>query len=224
VLEVLGNPSFIIFFSLLEEIQHDHRYHARAFPEIKNMHRAISGTHFNGKSTLIEDFIKAHPNYQYEPEPYDQLQDEGAMELSLEPSFSNLVVQLNFSIGRLNKLANEKDIIFDRCPIDFIAYAMCLAEQGTFDIHDTEVAEKFSEVTEALNNIDLIVFLPIDKENPIEYTEENPIFRKRADKYFRKIYRDDLFDIFPKYNHPRIIELSGDRITRMKKLENHLSY
>lgn len=185
---------------------------------------AVSGTHFIGKSTLIEDFIKLHPNYKYEAEPYYQLEDEGAMELSLEPSFNSLVAQLNFSIDQLNKLKDEKNIIFDRCPIDFIAYALCLAEQGSFDINDTEISEKFSEVTEALNELDLIVFLPIDKENPIEYTEENPIFRKRADKYFKKIYRDDLFDIFPKYNHPRIIEITGDPITRIKKLETYLTH
>lgn len=185
---------------------------------------AISGTHFIGKSTLIEDFIEAHPDYRFEPEPYYQLEEEGAMELSLEPSFSNLVTQLNFSIDQLNKLVNEKNVIFDRCPIDFIAYAMCLSEQGSFDIYDTEVAEKFPDVTEALNGLDLIVFLPMDKESPIEYTEENAIFRKKADKYFKKIYRDDLFSIFPRYNHPRIIEITGDRITRIKKLETYLAH
>src|SRR3990167_3198124 len=141
------------------------------------MNIAISGTHFMGKSTLIEDFIKIHPNYKCELEPYYQLQDEGVMELSLEPSFSNVAMQLNFSIDQLNKLSAEKNIIFDRCPIDFIAYALCLAEQGGFDIYDTEVAEKFPDVTEALNTLDLIVFLPIDKDSSIEYTEENVIFR-----------------------------------------------
>lgn len=188
------------------------------------MRIAISGTHFIGKTTLIEDFIKAHPNFKYEAEPYYQMQEEGAMELALEPSFSSLVSQLNFSIDRLNQLAGEKNIIFDRCPIDFIAYGLCLAEQGIFDINDTEISEKFSAVTEALNNLDLIVFLPIDKENSIEYTEENPIFRKKADKYFKKIYRDDLFSLFPKYNHPRIVEITGNRITRIKKIESFLAH
>lgn len=186
------------------------------------MRIAVSGTHFIGKSTLIEDFIKTHPNYKHEIEPYYKLQDEKMMELSVEPSLDSLLEQLDYSVNQINKLASERNVIFDRCPIDFIAYAMCVTDQDAIDINDSEVSERFPEVKEALNNLDLIVFLPITKENSIEYTEENPAYRKAADKCFKKIYRDDLCDIFPKYNHPKIIEISGDRLTRVKKLESYL--
>lgn len=186
------------------------------------MHIAVSGTHFIGKSTLIEDFIKNHPDYKCEIEPYYKLQDEKTMELSLEPSLDSLIEQLDYSVNQLNKCANESNIIFDRCPVDFIAYAMCVTDQDFIDINDTEISERLPEVKEALNNLNLIVFLPITKENSIEYTEENPAYRKAADKYFKKIYRDDICDIFPKYDHPKIIEISGDRVTRIKKLESYL--
>lgn len=186
------------------------------------MRIAVSGTHFMGKSTLIEDFVEKHPAYKCEIEPYYKLQDEKMMELSLEPSLDSLTEQLDYSIGQINKLSNERNVIFDRCPVDFIAYAMCVIDQDSIDINDSEVSERFSEVKEALNNLDLIVFLPITKENSIEYTEENPGFRKAADKCFKKIYRDDICDIFPRYGHPRIIEISGDRITRLRTLESYL--
>lgn len=186
------------------------------------MRIAVSGTHFMGKSTLIEDFIKKHPDYKCEIEPYYKLQDEKTMELSLEPSLDSLLEQLGYSIEQLNKHANECNIIFDRCPIDFIAYAMCVTDQDSIDINDNEISEKFPEVKEALNNLDLIVFLPIIKEHLIEYTEENPAYRKAADKCFKKIYREDICDIFPRYDHPKIIEILGDRLTRIKKLESYL--
>ena len=179
------------------------------------MRIAISGTHFVGKSTLIEDFIQKHPEYRVEVEPYYKLQDEKEMELSLEPSLDSLIEQLDYSIKQLNQSANETNVIFDRCPVDFIAYAMCVAD-------DSEVEERFDDVKEALDNLDLIIFLPITKEHIIEYTEENPAFRKAADKCFKKIYRDDVGDIFPRCNHPKIIELWGDRETRIKKLESYL--
>ena len=54
------------------------------------MRIAVSGTHFIGKSTLIEDFIKAHPDYKCEIEPYFKLQDDKLMELSLEPSLDSI--------------------------------------------------------------------------------------------------------------------------------------
>lgn len=165
--------------------------------------------------------LKKHPDYKAEIEPYYKLQDEKMMELLLEPSLDSLLEQLYYSIEQLNKHANERNIIFDRCPIDFISYAMCIENQESIDINDSEVSERFPDVKAALNNLDLIVFLPITKEHLIEYTEENPGCRKSADKCFKKIYRDDICDLFPRYGHPRIIEIWGDRITRIKKLESY---
>jgi hypothetical protein len=186
------------------------------------MRIAVSGTHFIGKTTLIEDFLKKHPEYRCEKEAYYKLQDEKAMELSLEPSLDSLLEQLDYSIEQLNEAANEHNVIFDRCPIDFIAYSMINLEQDSVDINDSEVSERFPEIKNALNTLDLILFLPITRENSIEYTEENPAYRKAADKYFKKIYRDDVCDIFPRYGHPKIIEIWGDRASRIKKIESYL--
>lgn len=186
------------------------------------MRIAVSGTHFMGKSTLIDDFIKKHSAYTRKVEPYYQLLDEKTVVPSLEPDLDSILEQLDYSINQLNESESEENIIFDRCPVDFIAYAICALEQDDVDIDETEVAERFLDVKKALNNLDLIVFLPITKEYIIDYTEENPNYRKSADKCFKKIYRDDLYDIFPKYGHPKIIELWGDRLTRINKLESYL--
>ncbi len=181
------------------------------------MRIAISGTHFMGKSTLIEDFIKRHPDYQSEIEPYYKLQDEQSI-----PSLDGFLEQLDYSIKQLNECANEDSIIFDRCPVDFLAYAMCILDQDDLDVNTSEVSERFPEMKEALNHLDLIVFLPMSKENPIEYPGGNPAYRRVVDTIFKKIYRDDICDIFPQYGHPKIIEISGDRMTRIKKLESYL--
>lgn len=186
------------------------------------MRIAVSGTHFIGKSTLIEDFIKKHPEYKSEIEPYYKLQNEKPMELSLEPSLDSLLEQLDYSINQLNEFKKEKNVVFDRCPVDFIAYAMCALDEDDVDINDSEVSERFPDIKAALNNLDLILFLPITKENSIEYTEENAAYRKFADKCFKKLYRDDICDIFPKYNHPKVIEIYGDRLTRIKIIESYL--
>lgn len=186
------------------------------------MRIAISGTHFIGKSTLIEDFIKQHPDYHCEAEPYDQLLEQQGMESALEPSLDSLLEELHYSIQQINESIAEKNIILDRCPIDFIAYAMCALDKDDMDINDSEVADLFPEIRTALNTLDLIIFLPISKDNKIEYTEENPAYRLAADRNFKKLYRDDICDVFPKYNHPRVIELTGDRLSRLSKLESYL--
>lgn len=187
------------------------------------MRIAVSGTHFMGKTTLIEDFVQKHPHYKHEVEPYYQLLDERDMELAWEPSLESLMEELDYSAAQINERANETNIIFDRCPLDLVAYAMCIAEKDSFDIYDSEVADRFDAITKALDNLDLIVFLPITKEYHIEYTEENPAYRIAADRHFKKIYRDEIFDIFPRHDHPQIIEIWGDRETRIKKIETFLS-
>lgn len=186
------------------------------------MRIAVSGTHYMGKSTLIEDFIKTHPEYKHEVEPYDQLHEMKEMELAVEPSLDSLLEELDYSMKQINQYAKEPNIVFDRCPVDFIAYAMCGFEQDAVDINDSEIAERFDDVKEALNNLDLIVFLPMTKEHIIEYPEENPAYRKKADKYFKKLYRDEICDIFPGYGRPRIIEISGERLARIKILDSYL--
>lgn len=187
--------------------------------ERNNMHIAVSGTHYIGKSTLIDDFIKLHPEYTIEIEPFYQLQDEQEMEFSLEPTIESLIEQLDFSIEQINQCANMENVIFDRCPIDFIAYALCTLENDEVDIHDSEISERFPQIKEALNQLDIIVFLPITHEHRIEYLEENPTYRLAVDRAFKKIYREDICDVFPRYGHPQIIELWGDRSSRIKKLD-----
>ncbi|MBY0281898.1 MAG: hypothetical protein K2W94_07030 [Alphaproteobacteria bacterium] len=142
--------------------------------------------------------------------------------MSLEPCLDSFLEQLGCSIDQLNDYENEQNIIFDRCPVDFLAYVMCELDQDGVDIRDSEISDRFSDVKSALNHLDLIVFLPITKENLIEYTEEEPLYRKNVDQCFKKLYRDNACDIFPEYDHPKIIEISGDRMTRLRQLESCL--
>ena len=186
------------------------------------MRIAVSGTHCIGKSTLIRDFIEKHPKYRSEDEPYYQLQEEMKIGAELEPCLDSFLEQLDYSINQLNEYTIEENIIFDRCPVDFLAYAMYELHKESIDIHYSHITEKFSAIKAALNKLDLIIFLPISKENSIEYTEENPTYRKAINKCFKKLYRDEICNIFPRYNHPKIVEIAGNRATRLRLLEHYL--
>lgn len=187
------------------------------------MRIAMSGTHFIGKSTFIDDFVKVHPDYIHEIEPYYQLQDEKNIEFSEDPTLECLLDQLDYSIQRLNELSKHPNVIFDRCPIDFVAYMMYAEKQLEINIHDSLISERFSDIKEALENLDLIVFLPIIQLHEADYiVHEGEAYRKAIDKCFKKIYRDEIYDIFPSYDHPKIIEIWGSRPERIEKLETYL--
>jgi hypothetical protein len=189
------------------------------------MRIAISGTHFIGKSTFIDDFIRVYPDYIHETEPYYQLQDKHNIEFSEDPTLECLLDQLDYSLLRLNELSNQPDVIFDRCPIDFLAYAMYAVKQIGITIQDSIISERFSDIQETLENLDLIVFLPIIQERETDFiTSEDGAYRKAIDKCFKKIYRDEIYDIFPSYDQPKIIEMWGNRKERIEKLETYLTF
>lgn len=168
---------------------------------------------------MIGDLLSQYPTYHSEPEPYFTLYDDGFAELALEPSLDALIEQLSCSISQIDASADDPNFIFDRCPIDFLAYALCTLEQDAIDIHDSEISEFFPEIKDALDSLDYIVFLPLCPESPILYSEENPAYRARVNDALIRILRDQPFDIFPRYDHPRVIEISGTRQARVDSLK-----
>ena len=82
------------------------------------MRIAVSGTHFSGKSTLVEELAAALPGYLAVEEPYFLLMEEGH-EFDFE-------LQLERSIELLS--GSEPDVIFDRCPVDMLGYLLVLSE------------------------------------------------------------------------------------------------
>jgi hypothetical protein len=118
------------------------------------MRIAVSGTHGIGKSTLIDEFLRAHPEFVHEPEPYTVLVEDYGEEFSAEPCFEDFRRQLEFNIDRLRKHASGEKVIYERCPIDFIAYMDVLDPNNTAP--PLEPLSKY---------LDLIVYLPIEADD-----------------------------------------------------------
>src|SRR5215213_4027889 len=91
------------------------------------MRIAISGTHCTGKSTLIDEFLHTHPEFLHEPEPYTVMVEDLGEEFAEQPCVDDFLRQLEFNIGRLRQHARGERVIYERCPLDFIAYIDALA-------------------------------------------------------------------------------------------------
>lgn len=186
------------------------------------MRIAVSGTHFIGKTTLIDDFIAKHSDYTKEDEAYQKLADSYQVNPEAGPSFELAKEQLLVNLEHIFENIDQDNIIYDRCPIDFLVYAACALAQEQNLLAESELSDMFDDIIEALASFDLIVFLPLNENQEIEYTQENPQLRIEADHYFQQIYRDDEFKLFPTYNQPRIIEVFGTREERVKLIESYL--
>jgi hypothetical protein len=169
------------------------------------MRIAVSGAHCVGKSTLIDEFLRAHPEFRHEPEPYTTLIEDYGEEFAAEPCIEDFQRQLEFSIDRLSKHAPEENVIYERCPIDFIAYMEVLDPNNT------------SPPLEAISkHLDLIVYLPIEPDDAADC--EYPKLRKAVDRRLNAILLDDELGII---NIP-VVEARGSTPQRLRILEKAL--
>src|SRR5688572_1296873 len=95
------------------------------------MRIAISGSHRTGKSTLLAELAARLPQYTSVDEPYHLLEEEGH-ELSHPPSREDFEAQLERSIEEVR--AAGDDTLFDRCPLDLLAYLAVHEDADGFDL------------------------------------------------------------------------------------------
>src|SRR5688572_21905120 len=118
------------------------------------MRVAISGSHRTGKSTLIAELAALLPSYTCVEEPYHLLEEEGH-EFSHPPSVEDFEAQLERCIEALGEAGS--DTLFDRCPLDLLAYLAVHEDAEGFDLE-----QWLPRVQEAVEALDLVVFVPIE--------------------------------------------------------------
>lgn len=133
---------------------------------------AFTGTHGVGKTTLAEKILESLPDYLLMPEPFIQLEEKGHS-FSHPPQPEDFSKQLEYAIEQID--IDELDVIFDRSPLDLLAY---LYETG-----GPKASQNFyTKVREAMNEIDLLVFVPIESPDVIDASGyEFPELRTKVD-------------------------------------------
>lgn len=191
------------------------------------MRIAISGSHSLGKSTVVNDWVSAYPDYYREEEPYRVLGLNGPYEILFREASTRIQngIQLYYNISRIHRYSTSKEkVIFDRAPIDYIAYSQYTANQKTTDIDNNFVESMIPAVRESLDHIDILAFVPKSDDWPVEMEDDGirPIdyaYRDQVDAIFKEIYRDCRFNIIPKSGGPKIIELIGPPIERLEQIK-----
>ena len=190
------------------------------------MRIAISGSHSLGKSTLVWDWIKRHPQYTREEEPFRALDGEMYdIRFRQESNRLHNGIQMYYNASRVNLYSSINDcVIFDRAPVDYIAYSQYTADKKTTDIDDAFVDAMVPRVKETLQRLDLVVFIPMTNRWPVEMEDDGirPVdlpYRAEVDAIFKQIYRDERFSVMPDKNRPKLIELWGSREQRLDRLQ-----
>jgi hypothetical protein len=181
------------------------------------MRIAISGTYFLGKTTLGQDFVTAHPEYNFQQEPYHQLTEEDTR-FKVELSLESFVEQLEYSLVLFQSTPNE-NVVFDLCPVDLAGYILAWESLDEVPIADSILHDYLDDIRETIDTLDVIAFLPLDQHSPKYLPEdEDPEFRALVDQSLKELYRSDILGLFPDFEHTHIIELSGARKQRVETL------
>jgi hypothetical protein len=174
------------------------------------MRIAISGTHYSGKSTLVDALSEALPQYTTVEEPYHLLQEE-RYEFAELPSFEDFELQLERSIESLDESA--PNVIFDRCPADILGYLLTHTDAEAFDLK-----QWLPRIRTAMRKLELLVFLPIeDIDRIVLPLSQDAAYRQRVDEMLKEIVLDDLFDF-----DVEVLEVTGSPQRRVEKVLEHI--
>jgi hypothetical protein len=175
------------------------------------MRIAVSGTHGVGKSTLIDAFLSQHQEFVYEPEPYTVLMEDLGEEFAAEPCVEDFQRQLAFNIERLGQHKADENVIYERCPIDFLAYIAALDQKSAIALVES--------VSEAMQHLDLIVYLPFDGTSK---ADEYPKLQRAVDGKLISFFREGEFDITSSTN-VIVVEAEGTTAQRLRVLEQSMN-
>jgi hypothetical protein len=153
------------------------------------MRIALSGTHRTGKSTLAEDLADLLRDHILIGEPYHDMAEDG-YPFSHPPSLDDFEAQLEHSLVSLTDRA--PNVLFDRCPVDFLGYLATHDDAGRFDVDAW-----LPRVRAAVRTLDLVVFVPIEAIDRIvsSASDDDERSRTKVDEELRRIWLDNPFGL-----------------------------
>jgi predicted ATPase len=171
---------------------------------------AFSGTHRVGKSTLVERLADALPRYATVDEPYHLLEEDG-YECSDPPSLEDFEAQLARSVLALGD--DQPDALFDRCPVDVLAYLRAHDDAASFAIDDW-----IDRVRDAMSTLDLVVLVPIEDGDRIALPpHEDRALRRAVHDQLLDLLVDDVLQL-----EAEVLIVRGDAAARVAQVLAHM--
>ena len=148
------------------------------------MRLGITGSHATGKSVLAGGLRSLLRNYTFVDEAYVHLLEEGH-EFGARPTIDDIESQLERSI-ELIRSTPDPNVVFERCPVDYVAYLAALRADA-----DT-LRHWFEASRQALASFDAVIFVPVERPDRIAVTSaELPKLRRLVHAQLRRGLVDD---------------------------------
>ena len=195
------------------------------------MRIAFSGTGNSGKTTLVKSFLYTWKNYTTPEKTYREILEEDNLPHSSKTTTKTQEKILNFMIDQVQSAEKDSNIIFDRCPLDNIAYSMWCNEKKVKGFSNSYVSEQIELMKESMRSLDIIFLCRFDESQAIQddgFRDTDKNFIKEVDNIFHSLYmqytqnpESDVF--FPKGDSPCIIELPNKGQDRIDLISQYVT-
>jgi len=176
---------------------------------------AFMGAQSVGKSTLIDEFLKKWPMYTKPSKTYRDVIEEKKLKINKKGNEESQKIILNALVDEVQGCISteEKNVIFDRCVIDNIAYSLWL--NAASKVSDDFIRYSKTIAAETVKLYDIIFFLPVhedikvtakkNRDKDLQYREEiNNIMEALVASYEKSTGK-----FFPLADCPAVIRLDA---------------
>jgi hypothetical protein len=149
-----------------------------------------------GKTTLVEDLGERLGDHLTVPEPFYALEEEG-YHFNSPPSAADYRAQLRRSLLLLGR--PDQNVIFDRTPLDCLAYLAVLGSELRRDVDAATLRSAFAR-------LDLLVVLPVTAETErVLPRAESLRLRRKVDAALLDLLDEDPWEA---WRGVRVLELT----------------
>ena len=195
------------------------------------MRIAFSGTGNSGKTTLLKSFIYNWDSYTTPEKTYRDIITEENLHHSSKTTTDTQEKILNFMIDQLQLNEKGDKIIYDRCPLDNIAYSMWCHDKGVKGFTKKFITKQIALMRESMRYLDIIFLCRFDSKQAVKddgLRDTDIDFIKEVDNIFYSLYNQyvqnpeaDIF--FPTGDTPCLLPLPDDPQQRIDLIAEYIA-
>jgi predicted ATPase len=182
------------------------------------MRIAVTGPQNTGKTTFIQDFLTAYPNYIHPERTYRDVVREKNLQINQLTGEESQKSILDFLYEQIMETPGD-NVIFDRCVIDNYAYTYSAYLKGNVSKELVMITKR--KMFESLRLIDTLLFIPTAACVPLVQDDQRDIDVEYID-LINKTFIETLFDVATRTHIP-ILVVTGTREERIKHLKEKLA-
>ena len=195
------------------------------------MRIAFSGTANSGKTTLVNSFLYTWSNFKTPEKTYRDMLVEKELDHSSSTTTETQSEVMNFMVDQLLENSKDDNVVYDRCPLDSLAYTLWSNDKGKKDFTKEFVTEQIALCKESLRSLDIIFMCKFDVKQGVEEDGSRDAdlqYIKEVDNIFESLYQQYMqnsqADVFyPKDDSPAVILLPNSAQERVDLIAEYIT-